>query len=135
MTFKVTKYQAIWIDSLNRGEVSGADEAFSPNCVIHMAGAPEPDLTVSAFKDLVAGLLIAFPDLQLTVEDQIVSGDKVATRWSAVGTNTGPLGDSKPTGHRAQFDGLALDRVVGEQVVERWEQWDQAGMLKQLGIL
>lgn len=77
MTLEVTKYEKIWIDSINRGEVSGADQTFSPNCVIHMAGAPEPNLTVSAFKDLVAGLLIAFPDLQLTVGDQIVSGNKV----------------------------------------------------------
>lgn len=59
----------------------------------------------------------------------------LATRWSAVGTNTGPLGDSKPTGNTAQFEGLILDRMVGEQVVERWEQWDQAGTLTQLGIL
>jgi hypothetical protein len=47
MTLQVTKYEKIWIDSLNRSEVSGADEAFSPNCVLHMAGAPEPNLTVS----------------------------------------------------------------------------------------
>ncbi|TCK18553.1 putative ester cyclase [Thiogranum longum] len=132
---EVTKYEKLWIDGLNRGDVSVADEAFSPNCVIHMAGAPEPDLSVAAFKDLVGGLLTAFPDLQLTVEDQIISGDKVATRWSAVGTHTGPLGDSQPTGNRARFEGLIFDRVVGEQVIERWEQWDQMGMLQQIGIV
>jgi predicted ester cyclase len=61
--------------------------------------------------------LTAFQDLQLTVEDQIVSGDKVATRWTALGTHRGALGDSEATGKRAQFDGLILDRVVDEQVV------------------
>ncbi|WP_198929158.1 ester cyclase [Marinobacter sp. X15-166B] len=132
---EVTKYEKIWIDGLNRGDVSVADEAFAPNCVIHMAGAPDPNLSVAEFKDLVRGLLTAFPDLQLTVEDQIISGDKVATRWSAVGTHTGPLGDSQPTGKRAQFEGLILDRVAGEQVIERWEQWDQMGMLQQIGVV
>jgi predicted ester cyclase len=83
MSLKITKYEQAWIDGLNRGNVSGADEAFAANCIIHMAGAPDPNLSVSAFKDLVSGLLTVFPDLQLSVDDQIVSGDKVATRWTA----------------------------------------------------
>ncbi len=43
--------------------------------------------------------------------------------------------NSAPTGKRAQFEGLILDRVAGDQVIERWEHWDQMGMLQQLGIL
>jgi len=135
MSLKITKYEQIWIDGLNRGDVSGADEAFAANCIIHMAGAPEPSLSVSAFKDLVSGLLTAFPDLQLSVDDQMVSDHKVATRWTAVGTHTGPLGDSPPSGNKAKFEGLVLDHVVDGQVIERWEQWDQMGMLQQIGVI
>ncbi|MGE3976397.1 MAG: ester cyclase [Nitrospira sp.] len=135
MSLKVTNYERIWIDGMNRGDLSTADVAFAPDSVIHMAGAPKPSISVSEYKDFVRDLLIALPDLRLNVEDQIVSGDKVATRWTAVGTHSGPLGDSPPTGKRAQFDGLILDRVVNDQVVERWERWDQFGMLQQLGIL
>ena len=134
MSLKVAKYEQVWIDGLNRGDVSVADQSFAPNCVIHMAGAPEPDLSVEAFKQLVAGLLAAFPDLRITVVDQIIFGDKVATRWVAEGTHDGPLGEAQPTGKRAKFDGLILDHMIGEQVAERWEQWDQVGMLQQLGL-
>jgi predicted ester cyclase len=52
-----------------------------------------------------------------------------------VGTHTGPLGDTKPTGRRIRIAGLILDHVSGDRVLERWEQWDQAGMLHQLGLL
>ncbi len=83
MTLSVTKYERIWIEGLNRGDVSVADEVFAPNCVIHIAGSAEPNLSVAGFKELVEGLLAAFPDLQIMVEDQIVSGNKVATRWLA----------------------------------------------------
>jgi len=117
----VIKYEQNWIDGLNRGDVSLADESFAPSCIIHMAGAPEPDLPVAAFKELVTGLLTAFPDLRITVEDQIVSGDKAAFRWVATGTHNGPLGEAQPTGKQVQFEGLILDHVAGEQVVERWE--------------
>ena len=135
MSLNVAKYEQVWIDGLNRGDVSAADESFAPNCVIHMAGAPEPNLSVEAFKQLVSGLLSAFPDLQITVVDQIVLGDKVATRWVAEGTHDGPLGDAQPTGKRAKFEGLILDHMMGDKVIERWEQWDQMGMLQQLGLI
>ena len=135
MDLEITHFEKIWIEGLNRGDVSPAAEAFALDAIIHMAGAPNPDLSVGEFTELVSGLLIAFPDLHLTVVDQIVSADKVATRWLAKGTHTGPLGDSKPTGNVAKFEGLILDHVSKGKVIERWEQWDQVGMLQQLGLL
>jgi predicted ester cyclase len=83
---------------------------------------------------MVAGFLAAFPDLRFTIEDLIVVGEKVATRWTAPGTNTGPPGDVPPTGRRVRFDGLIFDRVVGGRVEERWEQWDQPATMRQLGL-
>lgn len=135
MDLEVIKYEQIWIDGLNRGDVSSADEAFAPNCIIHMAGAPEPNLPVAAFKELITGLLTAFPNFNVIVQDQMVSGDKVAFRWIATGTHDGPLGETQPTGKEVQFEGLIFDHVSGGQVIERWEQWDQMGMLQQLGLV
>jgi steroid delta-isomerase-like uncharacterized protein len=123
-----------WIEGLNRGDVSAADRAFAPDCVIHINGSPEPNLSLGGFKEMMSGLLGAFPDLRLTIEDQILAGDKVATRWSAVGTNSGAFGPVPATGRHIQIGGLVLDRVVDGKVVERWEQWDQMAMLQQLGL-
>lgn len=134
MNLEVIQYEQNWIDGLNRGDVSPADETFASNCIIHMAGAPDPNLSVAGFKELVTGLLTAFPDFKVRIEDQIVSGDKVSFRWIAKGTHNGPLGESQPTGKQVQFEGLIFDHVVGGQVVERWEQWDQMKMLQQLRL-
>lgn len=135
MTLEVIKYERIWIDGLNRGDVAPADKTFTPNCIIQMAGAPAPNLSVSAFKELVIGLLVAFPNFLITVEDQLVSGDKAAFRWVATGTHDGPLGEAQATGKQVRFDGLIFGHVVRDQVPERWEQWDQMGMLQQLGVV
>jgi steroid delta-isomerase-like uncharacterized protein len=131
---EITAYERTWVEGLNSGDVSTADSVFAPDCVIHINGSPEPNLTVEGFKQMVAGLLAAFPDLRFTVEDQIVAGDKVATRWIAEGTNSGAFGSVPPTGRRMRIGGLILDRVAAGQVVERWEQWDQMGMMQQLGL-
>ena len=73
--------------------------------------------------------------ISITIEDQIVSGDKVGTRWTAEGTNTGAFGEVPATGRRVRVDGLILDRVENGRVAERWEQWDQMAMMRQLGLL
>lgn len=130
----ITACERTWIEGLNRQDVLAADRAFAPDCVIHINGSPEPNLSLSGFKEMIGGLLGAFPDLRITVEDQIVAGDKVATRWTAEGTNSGPLGTVPATGRRIKISGLILDRVVDGKVAERWEQWDQMAMLQQLGL-
>lgn len=130
----VMEHERIWVEGLNRGDVSAADVVFAPDCVVHITGVAEPLRGLGAWKELVAGLLRAFPDLHFTIEDQIVQEDRVAFRWRARGTHTGPLGAAPPTGKPIVIDGLAMDRMADGKVLERWEQWDQSIMLQQLGF-
>lgn len=128
------EHERIWVEGLNRGDVSAADAAFAADCVVHLTGVPEPFRGVGPWKDFVAGLVQAFPDLHFTIEDQLVEGDRVAFRWHATATHTGPLGAVPATGKRMAVDGLIIDRVAAGKVKERWEQWDQSLMLQQLGL-
>lgn len=130
----VMEHERIWIEGLNRGDVSVADSVFAPDCLVHMTGVPEPFRGVSAWKAFVAGMLTAFPDLRFTVEDQLAQGDRVAFRWHATGTHSGPLGAAPATGKTIAVDGLIIDRLVNGKVQERWEQFDQSLMLQQLGF-
>ena len=130
----VIEYERIWVEGLNRGDASAADEAFRPDCVVHITGVAEPLRGVDQWKAFIGGFLRAFPDFHLTIEHQVVQGDLVAFHWHATGTHTGPLGPAPATGKRVAVDGVILDRVVGGKVQERWEQFDQSLMLQQLGF-
>lgn len=130
----VAEHERIWVDALNRGDVSVADAVFAPDCVIHITGVAEPLRGIGPWQALVGGLLAAFPDLHFTIEEQFVQGDRVAFRWRAVGTHTGPLGAAPATGKPVALDGLIVDHLVNGKVKERWEQWDQSLMLQQLGF-
>jgi len=127
-------YQRAWVEGLNRGDVSRADDVFAPDCVVHVTGMPEPVRGVQAWKEFVAGFLTAFPDLHFVMDEALVDGDRVAHRWHAVGTHDGPLGPVPATGRKISIDGLIIDRVANGRVVERWEQLDQSLMLRQLGL-
>jgi len=128
------EYQRIWVEGLNRGDTSAADQAFAQDCVIHITGQPEPLRGTGPWKGLLQGFLTAFPDLRFVMEDQLVAGDKVAHRWSCTGTHTGPLGPVPPTGKKIAIEGIIIDRVANGKVAERWEQYDGTLMMQQLGL-
>ncbi len=131
----ISAYEQKWVDGLNSGNVSIADEVFQPDCVIHINGNSQRDLSVDNFKQMLAGLLIAFPDLHFVINDQFTSGEKVSTRWTAKGTNTGSFGEMQATGKGVEIEGLIIDYVVNGKVAKRWELWDQMAMMQQLGVV
>jgi predicted ester cyclase len=133
-TRQLAHYQQVWVDGLNRGDVSAADEAFAPDCIIHFTGMAEPLRGVEAWKQHVTGFLVAFPDLRFTMDEQVGDGDRLAHRWRCEGTHTAPLGPIPATGRRVAFGGVIIDHVSNGRVVERWEQIDQSLMMRQLGL-
>jgi steroid delta-isomerase-like uncharacterized protein len=123
-----------WIEGLNQGDLSVAQEVFHPDCVIHINGGPKKDLSLEEFKGMLTGFLTAFPDMHFTVEDQVMDGQKVSSRWHATATHTAPLGELPATGRSVEIDGIIIDHLEDGKVSERWEVWDQAAMMQQLGM-
>ncbi len=77
----------------------------------------------------------AFPDFHTTIEDQIAEGDKVVTRWTMHGTHQGEFRGIAPTGNRITVTGIGIFRFSDGKVVESWDNFDQLGMLRQLGVI
>jgi steroid delta-isomerase-like uncharacterized protein len=75
----------------------------------------------------------AFPDLNMTIDDIIESGDEVAVRWTARGTHRGDLMGLAPTGVQVTTTGISIDRFEDGKVVESWSNWDTLGLMRQLG--
>ena len=77
----------------------------------------------------------AFPDIQLTVEDQVAEGDKVVTRYTLRGTHKGEFAGIAPTDKQVTFTGIWIYRIEGGKIVERWGNSDRAGLLEQIGAI
>ena len=86
-------------------------------------------------KQIVTMYRNAFPDLRVTVDEQIAEGDKVVTRWTAHGTNQGELLGIPATGKSSTVTGISIDRIVNGKVAESWGIFDQFGMMQQLGVI
>ncbi|MEO7394429.1 MAG: hypothetical protein ABIU11_05755 [Chitinophagaceae bacterium] len=56
-TTVIAEYEQKWIEGLNRGDVSVADEAFHPDCIIHINGSAQKK---SFFKTILSKWLVGF---------------------------------------------------------------------------
>jgi steroid delta-isomerase-like uncharacterized protein len=122
-------FEEVW----NLGRASAIDEMLASDGVVHGLG---PDLCGPAeFKPFHAAYRSAFPDITIQVDDVLSEGDIVAARWSCTGTHRGDSLGFMATSKRARFSGMTFVRVRGGKVVEGWNNFDQLGMLQQLGVV
>lgn len=122
-------------EAFNGGNFGVVDELVAPEFVSHDAAMPEPMIGIEAAKASIAGYREAFPDLRLTIEQQVAEGEFVTTRWSARGTHEGDLMGIAPTGKQSTVTGITIDRITDGRFVESWTNWDTLGMLQQLGVV
>jgi predicted ester cyclase len=71
----------------------------------------------------------------VSVEDQVIEGDRVANLWRARGTHRGNLGGIPATEKQMETSGITMFRIAGGKVFESWEFADMMGMMKQLGVV
>lgn len=101
--------------------------------VSHVSGGPAAG--AGAYTAAVDATHAAFPDLVVTVHDQVAEEDKVVTRWSATGTHAGDFVGVPATGRRVTVTGIHIHRVRRGRLIEHWEELDLLGVLRQLGML
>jgi steroid delta-isomerase-like uncharacterized protein len=111
------------------------DELIADDFVTTVVGAPELIRGPQGFREFVVMYRNAFPDLRITVDEQIAEGDIVVTRWTATGRNEGELMGMPATGKQATTAGVNINRISGGKLVEGWGLFDQLGLLQQLGAV
>ena len=85
-------------------------------------------------KDHIAFFEAAFPKYQLSVDDMIAEGDKVAVRTTFTGTHRGDLMGIAPTDKDVVLPFIIIYRVSGDRIVEHWMSVDQMALMQQLGV-
>lgn len=122
-----------FLEVYSRGDLDGAVEVLSPDIVVH--GFPGLPPGRVAYKGIGAMFRAAFPDARNIVEDQVAEGDKVATRETFRGTHQGDFMGIPATGKEVVMRAMTIDRIADGKIVERWIQFDQMGMMQQLGVI
>jgi steroid delta-isomerase-like uncharacterized protein len=122
-------------ETINKGNLSVVDEILSTDYVYREPTAGEKRGR-APYRELITMYRNAFPDITLTIEEQIAEGDKVVTRTSGSGTHRGELFGTAPTGKRVSgVSGIVVTRIANGKVVEDNWVYDALGMMRQLGAV
>jgi predicted ester cyclase len=65
----------------------------------------------------------------------ISEGDKVVMRWRIEGTHTGEFMGVAPSNMKITLGVTEIFRIENGQLVEAWDQFDQLGLMQQIGAI
>ena len=75
------------------------------------------------------------PDVRVTMEDLVVSGDRVVGRFVYRGTHTGDLMGIPATGQPVEMRSIDIWRVQNGMFVEHWDELNLMQVFQQIGAL
>ncbi|HWQ13186.1 MAG TPA: ester cyclase [Roseiflexaceae bacterium] len=124
----------IFDEVINQENKAALDDILAPDLVVNdplngrLQGA-------ETFKGLLAFFDAAFPGHRVTVHRYIAEGDCVAVHHIHYARHAGDFMGLPPSGRELVVPGLELYRLSEGRIVEFWRHDDDAGMLRQLGLL
>ena len=107
------------------------DEVLSPRFMSHDWPEDGPRGR-RGFEVFYSAIRAALPDARYEVDDMVAEGDKVVVRWRLLGTHQGDFRGIVPTGQSIALKGIAIYRVEGGQLMERWVVTDLHGLLEEM---
>jgi predicted ester cyclase len=125
-------YRRLIEEGFNQGNLAVVDELVAPNAREHQRGSEDG---AEGTKKTITYLRSVFPDFKITIDEVVVSGDKVWARQKGGGTNLGRFAGHAPTGKRAFIDVIDVCRFEDGKMVEHWGVPDQLGMMMALGLV
>jgi len=122
-------------DLINAGDVEGFGARLADDFVEHEE-LPGLDPGKEGVKAFFRMYIAAFPDLRMSAEDVIASGDTVVARVRATGTHQGEFMGMPPTGKHVDVQLIDIIRFGDDGLAhEHWGVFDAMTMMQQLGAI
>ena len=91
------------------------------------------------FTGFMQGFKGAFPDIRISVTNQVATDDQVVSEFTARGTHTGslqtPAGAIPPTGRTVDFIVCEVMRIKHGRIASLHNYQDAASIMRQLGLM
>ena len=108
------RYMTMWVT----GDVDDLDNVIGPGYIGHSGADPDRDDDIDSLRDHMAGYHVAFPEVDLTIDDQIAEGDRVFTRMTA-------RSPDRESGGMKAAAGFNVSRFFDGKIVEEWALWER----------
>src|ERR1019366_736693 len=119
----------------NRGDFSVLDELLTRDSMDYSTLHGQPEQGAASFRQIISMFRAGFPDIHLTIDDEIYTRDKVVHRWTLRGTHKAPFMGVPATGKKVEFTGTTIVQMKDGKIAARWSNLDMLRLLQQLGIV
>jgi steroid delta-isomerase-like uncharacterized protein len=121
-------------EEFNARDWEGCRSLLAPDCRSYQPGAPG-SLDNDQFTGVGQMFTSAFPDLTVTIHEQVAEGEQVVTRMNFAGTHQHDFQGIPGTGRLISLEGYILDRIVDGKIVEHRAMFDTMTLMQQLGVM
>ena len=108
----------------NARKTENAKNFVTPDIVYH--GMAEEVRGLEEFKRWVSEDLSAFPDMKVTILDDVEEQNKVAIRWTLKATHEKDFADFPATHKKFETQGADIFHFEGDKIKEAWTVCDMA---------
>ena len=124
-----------FVEFINTASEQLAGELISQDAIFYVPGQPEPMRGPTGYLVIIGMMRGGFPDIQWTLEDIVAEGDKVAARFTMLGTHQGNFSGVPPSGKPIKVQAMSFYRLTNGQITEEHGQPDMLGLLQQIGAV
>lgn len=84
---------------------------------------------------MVKRFMVAFPDLNLVVQDVVFDTQAIVLSWKMRGTHDGPFMNIPASGRSVEITGISMFGLKDGRIERGQQVWDLAGLLRSIGLL
>ena len=120
-------FDEVWV----KRNPAAIHELMDPNAV----GTSEGGVVIGPadFEKLVyVPFLETFPDLALIIERVIAEEDEAVVRWTAIGTQLGPMGAIPASGRKLRFTGMTWFKFKDGKIIEGADSYNLHAVIEHL---
>ncbi|MFN8493752.1 MAG: ester cyclase [Caldilineaceae bacterium] len=120
----------------NQHQLEHMPDFFEPNFVNHLDhDLASPLNSIEKAQYMFRQMFAAFPDMRVTIQQQVAEGDTVMTHKIFEGTHLGAFMGVAPSRKPIRFGVIDILRLANGKIVEHTAIQDRLGMMQQLGLL
>ncbi len=132
MTAPAQRLADIYVTMLNTHDPDLVDQFVAEDYINHNAFVADGR---EANRQFWGAFFTGLPDLSATMEDLVVSGDRVVGRFVYRGTHTGELMGIPASGNAVEMRSIDIWRVGDGRFVEHWDELNLLQLFQQMGVL
>jgi len=123
-------------DGFNRGDWTVCQSTLADDYTAYYGAEGQANVGRDGYVRACKFLRRSFPDVNITIEDLVVEGNKIVMRYTERGTLTGePFLGIEGRGQAYAKPGTTVYRVVDGRLAESWGVEDTLGWFRQLGAM